>query len=1424
MVRQVRTGSSPPANAVVQTPSARSSFEENDGSTPASRQAKRTLQKLNMRVRASMMVVKGATEAVTARKVSTTVASFLPTSLLRTLHSAVVDASVNPRLPCEQPGIFLCLSLSGLNSLPELPITLEECETQVQNVFRKIVLTVHNGGGEVLRMTGDMALAIWSLPEPGPALSTAPDGAKGSPASAFDPRHIRVAAEQASSCAQQLLKELHDHVLWADTSPESLAKLRSQRRAIISDTPRTDQGSSRDSPSPTSVSSERAKSLWGGVKSAARTMADQNPKVGFKKENKSGLTMIDAVKAASRAADEGLDFRLKVGASITVAVAQAMHVGGTNGRWEYVTCAPEVSAAHNVLTLSNPGDLLVAEPLWTFFRETDLQPHATLEEWKRLSMSRYHVPEENAPMLNERMDLLSSLPVATVKSYMPGAVWAKILAGDPYWIVGAGGKMRGVTVLMIRMLTPQNSPLLTQVAAYTAAISLFQVTLYKCTGTLKHVVQDQHGCTAVAVLGLPPFEHSEVGDSRGAVTAALEMRSELSNIGMMSHAVVVCGKTWVGSVGTEHQHEYVVLGQPLQLAKQMLEFTTDESPVLVDGPTSQANKTRFNFTKLSVTTRVPGQLKQHAMLAITESRDEGSTSTVYPVSFDVAQWMRLHNKHLHSNLVTGSISDASKQQMKEVFRELDSDRSGSISVKELLAAIQEIDGADANSRNSMRYIVELMVQDMDIDSETPGEIEINEFIAMAACANEASASAKFGQDVSVTQNLPLLLTALTTRKVLQRRLGDDFVENYYPEKLKQRTSKEESEDASKAAGVKGARRDSNVSAGRGQLSGRKTSMPIPGTPIDTSKWTREDRRRSVTHVLDEADMKAAEIMWMEEEREAGSFRRKAGALQNLSDETETIYAQYRAIRSKLGTVKDPSGRLDALLSPRKEIVSLKDPQFAQYGTSLRGLPVQGVGATFQPASGRLSSPASPTSPQRSPRRPSLRWSANTNMPTPDPIKIPDDGAAMPPDLVPSQPSFNWTPQPPTGSPPAVLRRGLGFKFHPLMLPEEGSTPGAERTPGQDSSFRSNALSMPNPSPSPRVTEISLFSVRPSPRIKSLAPSLIGHQRVEAFPGPAAEKPERKRKGPKRARAEAPPSSQLPMLFGSKPEGRAPVVEDSIAERWGESTRAKEETQKEEQGAQRDHHEHRQHKEASAWQRELRQRQRMRLRVAETKHAAQSAQLTRLNAYQCLRDIYQEGSPRIQQELELGEFGSVGLSIGSRPRTPADERAMQNWVVDNEQTSAGKSRQAVAARGGSFSRRASKEKMSDAEVRAWLQDPGVRTSFEDTLDILEFHGVLKEFEEAGALLETKTKPSALDLEAEVEAKAASGRASPVLSSSQCASPVLSSSQRASPSPTRSRGRSPPSRLSTSSQRSTSPTRRTPSPPVGNSRAASLSKAQ
>ena len=476
-------------------------------------------------------------ESVRVQRVNAVVASFLPTSLIEQLHSAVVDSSVNPRLPCERPGVYLCLRLSGLHGMIDLPLESGSLERQLHQIFETIADTIQSCGGDVLRMTGDVVVAKWRLPPP-----KVPVGQLHAQASSFDARAVVEASREASACAKLLLERLHDRVLFTDTSKEAIKKADAARIARFS------KGGSfhssvpdEDAPAsePSSAASPPKASKWGSAKALVRSK-------GGKLTQPSGRRMLDAVKAAQKG---GVEFKLQLGAALTIACAQTMHVGGANSRWEYVSCANEISAAHVILTQVDSGELLVAESLWSAFPPTALQPHLVLDEWKRLPTQRIKgsVPDRAEEIVEERMAFMHSVPLGPMRQYCPGPIWGKIYAGDPDWIVSQSEVMM-ITVLMVRMFAPPNAPLHTQVAAYTAAVAIFQRALYEAMGTFKHMMQDSEGCTAVACFGLPPFKHSEVSDSRGAISVAVEMKKQLSKMGLDVHAAVLEGKAWVGGV------------------------------------------------------------------------------------------------------------------------------------------------------------------------------------------------------------------------------------------------------------------------------------------------------------------------------------------------------------------------------------------------------------------------------------------------------------------------------------------------------------------------------------------------------------------------------------------------------------------------------------------------------------------------------------------------------------------------------------------------------------------------------------------------------------------------------------------------------------------------------------------------------------
>jgi len=422
----------------------------------------------------------------------------------------------------------------------------------------------------------------------------------------------------------------------------------------------------------------------------------------------------------------------------------------------------------------------------------------------------------------------------------------------------------------------------------------------------------------------------------------------------------------------------------------------------------------------------------------------------------------------------------------------------------------------------------------------------------------------------------------------------------------------------------------------------------------------------------------------------------------LSDEVDSIYNEYRKVRSKLGPLVDPTGRLDmTLLSPRSSSPRSSSP------------PPRKTAASSSP-SRRSPSPSSQPNSQQ----------------TVGPMEE-KTACAVSSDVQSTAVAENHLPH-------GIIRK-LDLQ---VVLPEgSGAQAEISETPGVESA-RSERLASQQQSPTCSAVALHHFPRAPLPArkapavgsgsvsareraVKSLAPDLLGSPRSEAFSGPRPAPTS----GPPSARQPkggAPPSNQLPQLVPTR--AATPATPDqSAANRLrvrrasGQDLAEKERSRTRRQAVQRDHHVHLQHhRDASAWQKNLRQRQRARFLELE-QNDVQSQQGTRLSAYQFVRDAHEKGR-YISKELELGVYSSVGMGIGSPPRTPEDEKAMRAWNGSVPET------QQPLKKASHTQKDAAK---SRDELRRWLGEPWERTSFAPIEDILEFHGVREEFQRAGA---------------------------------------------------------------------------------------------
>jgi hypothetical protein len=303
-----------------------------------------------------------------------------------------------------------------------------------------------------------------------------------------------------------------------------------------------------------------------------------------------------------------------------------------------------------------------------------------------------------------------------------------------------------------------------------SVVSLVQEALYRVQGTFKHCIQTEDGYVVCACLGLPPFAHSVVASCQGAIEAALSVRADLLQMGIQSHAAIVTGSVWLGSVGNEARREYVVLGEPVALCNQMIRLASEKQPLLVDGYTFHANKTRYNFSALPITVRVHGQLRSYNLFAMCESKSTNKmrSSRQRTLGADVKRWLQQRRCHNTQEMLTSvRLSDATTQQLRDCYAELDEGGTGEIPINDLchVLTLFYVDKSGGQDRSDD---VREMLHEMDADGS--GTISLDEFLATAARAQDMLEA----DHRSNAANVPLLVTAFAHRKQMNRKLGPSF--------------------------------------------------------------------------------------------------------------------------------------------------------------------------------------------------------------------------------------------------------------------------------------------------------------------------------------------------------------------------------------------------------------------------------------------------------------------------------------------------------------------------------------------------------------------------------------------------------------------------------------------------------------------------
>ncbi len=313
---------------------------------------------------------------------------------------------------------------------------------------------------------------------------------------------------------------------------------------------------------------------------------------------------------------QGIHLALRMG--IGAGTVMTEQIGGVYGRWECLVTGPPLVQVGIAAGLAAPGEVVLEPEAWALVRDVCagtpiLDDKITRWQDDKVTDTAYQTlspphPITPSPRQAVRLDdVLTPLPLrpvvmprlapemdAALRAYIPGAILARLRAGQSDWLA----ELRRITVLFI------NLPDITFTAppeqAHKAMCAL-QTALYRYEGSINKLSVDDKGVTLVAALGLPPLAHED--DAVRGVQAALAMLATLGSLGLRGAIGVTTGRAFCGTVGSAVRREYTMIGTIVNLAARLMQAAGDlASPtagarrmILCDQATYQAARAQIAF-------------------------------------------------------------------------------------------------------------------------------------------------------------------------------------------------------------------------------------------------------------------------------------------------------------------------------------------------------------------------------------------------------------------------------------------------------------------------------------------------------------------------------------------------------------------------------------------------------------------------------------------------------------------------------------------------------------------------------------------------------------------------------------------------------------------------------------------------------------
>ncbi|MEM7347533.1 MAG: adenylate/guanylate cyclase domain-containing protein, partial [Chloroflexota bacterium] len=284
---------------------------------------------------------------------------------------------------------------------------------------------------------------------------------------------------------------------------------------------------------------------------------------------------------------DGVQLSLKI--TLGAGEILTMHLGGEGEHWEYLVTGAPLIQVGLAGEHANPGDIILSPEAWelvgdqcrgTYLPFKPLKGDSTLfipSIENQVGPTRLHTLKQHQPLPIFELPALEAIPETSLRAYIPEAILNRVAAGQVGWLA----ELRQATIIFVNLPDLNYEMPLRQ--AQTIMQTLQRV-VHNYEGSVNKLSVDDKGVTLIAAFGLPPLSHED--DAIRAVQTALDIQSELRQMGLRSAVGVTTGRVFCGSVGSDTRREYTVIGDVVNLSARLMQAAPGD--ILCDAATYRA--------------------------------------------------------------------------------------------------------------------------------------------------------------------------------------------------------------------------------------------------------------------------------------------------------------------------------------------------------------------------------------------------------------------------------------------------------------------------------------------------------------------------------------------------------------------------------------------------------------------------------------------------------------------------------------------------------------------------------------------------------------------------------------------------------------------------------------------------------------------